>query len=50
VKPQGSVALRSRRDELAMSWGLSEGLGLKVQTLMPFQTRYYAAEQRAAAA
>lgn len=50
VKPQGAVALRSRRDELAMSWGLSEGLGLKVQTLMPFQTRHYEAEQRAASA
>ncbi|CRM22426.1 MULTISPECIES: hypothetical protein [Pseudomonas] len=50
VKPQGAVALRSRRDELAMSWGVSEGLGLKVQTLMPFQTRHYAAEQRVASA
>lgn len=50
VKSQGAVALRSRRDELAMSWGLSEGLGLKVQTLMPFQTRHYEAEQRAASA
>jgi hypothetical protein len=48
VKPQGAVALRSRRDELAVSWGLSEGLGLKAQALMPFQTRHYEAEQRAA--
>ncbi|MFB3304513.1 hypothetical protein [Pseudomonas sp. AMR01] len=48
VKPQGVVALRSRRDELAMSWGLSEGLGLKVQALMPFQTRHYEAQQREA--
>ncbi|QOQ75519.1 hypothetical protein IMF22_00095 [Pseudomonas poae] len=48
VKPQGAVALRSRRDELALSWGLSEGLGLKAQALMPFQTRHYEAEQRAA--
>ncbi|MDB5992981.1 MAG: hypothetical protein JWP42_117 [Pseudomonas sp.] len=38
--------LRLRRDELAVSWGLSEGLGLKAQTLMPFQTRHYEAEQR----
>lgn len=50
VKPLGVVALRSRRDELAVSWGLSEGLGLKVQALMPFQTRHYEAEQRGASA
>nr|WP_314567777.1 hypothetical protein [uncultured Pseudomonas sp.] len=50
VKPQGAVALRSRRDELAVSWGLSEGLGLKAQSLMPFQTRHYEAQQRAASA
>jgi hypothetical protein len=36
--------LRRRRDELAVSWGFSEGLGLKAQTLMPFQTRHYEAE------
>ncbi|MGH2424051.1 hypothetical protein EJ576_16475 [Pseudomonas sp. C 49-2] len=48
VKPLGVVALRSRRDELAVSWGLSEGLGLKAQALMPFQTRHYEAEQRGA--
>ncbi|WP_095146450.1 MULTISPECIES: hypothetical protein [unclassified Pseudomonas] len=48
VKPQAAVSLRKRRDELAAIWGLSEGLGLKAQTLMPFQTRHYAAEQRAA--
>ncbi|WP_347904315.1 hypothetical protein [Pseudomonas purpurea] len=47
VKPQAAVSLRRRRDELAASWGLSEGLGLKAQTLMPFQTRHYEAEQRA---
>lgn len=46
VKPLGVVALCSRRDELAVSWGLSEGLGLKAQALMPFQTRHYEAEQR----
>lgn len=46
VNPQAGDALRSRRDELAVSWGLSEGLGLKVQALMPFQTRHYEAEQR----
>ncbi|MGY2684065.1 hypothetical protein [Pseudomonas tolaasii] len=50
VKPLGVVALRSRRDELALSWGLSEGLGLKVQALMPFQTRHYEAQQRGASA
>lgn len=47
VKPQIAVSLRTRRDELAVIWGLSEGLGLKAQTLMPFQTRHYEAEQRA---
>ena len=47
VKPQAAVSLRRRRDELAAIWGLGEGLGLKVQTLMPFQTRHYEAEQRA---
>ena len=48
VQPQAVVSLRKRRDELAAIWGLSEGLGLKAQTLIPFQTRHYAAEQRAA--
>ncbi|QHA84297.1 hypothetical protein E3Z27_22860 [Pseudomonas mediterranea] len=47
VTSQAAVSLRKRRDELALSWGLSEGLGLKVQTLMPFQTRHYEAERRA---
>nr|WP_315421465.1 hypothetical protein [uncultured Pseudomonas sp.] len=50
VKRQGIVALGSRRDELAVSWGLSEGLGLKAQALMPFQTRHYEAEQRSVSA
>lgn len=45
--PEVVAPLRRRRDELAVSWGLSEGLGLKAQTLMPFQTRHYEAEQRA---
>lgn len=40
------VPLHQRRDELAISWGLAEGLGLKAQALMPYQTRHYAAEQR----
>ncbi len=40
--------LRDRRDELALSWGLSEGLGLKVQTLLPYQTRHYAAGRNSA--
>lgn len=48
VTSQTAVALRKRRDELALSWGLNEGLGLKVQTLLPLQTRHYEAEQRAA--
>ncbi|MHC8322182.1 hypothetical protein ACYZT4_16040 [Pseudomonas sp. GB2N2] len=47
--PQEVTPLRQRRDELAASWGLSEGLGLKAQALMPFQTRHYEAEQRATA-
>ncbi len=50
VKRQGTVALGSRRDELAVSWGLSEGLGLKAQALMRFQTRHYEAEQRSVSA
>ncbi|MCF4994007.1 hypothetical protein GIW70_04705 [Pseudomonas syringae] len=44
--PQHAVSLRNRRDELAVAWGLKESLGLKVQELMPFQTRHYEAEQR----
>lgn len=47
VIPLAVAPLRRHRDELAVSWGLSEGLGLKAQTLMPFQTRHYEAEQRA---
>ncbi|WP_150718091.1 hypothetical protein [Pseudomonas fluorescens] len=47
VTLQSVVPLNQRRDVLAISWGLDEGLGLKVQTLMPYQTRHYAAEQRA---
>lgn len=46
VTPQKAVSLRNRRDELAVAWGLKESLGLKVQTLMPLQTRHYEAEQR----
>lgn len=41
------MPLNQRRDVLAISWGLDEGLGLKAQALMPYQTRHYAAEQRA---
>ncbi|VVP69140.1 hypothetical protein PS910_00521 [Pseudomonas fluorescens] len=48
VQPLAAVPLRHRRDELAVSWGLNEGLGLKVQALMPFQTRHYQAEQHTA--
>jgi hypothetical protein len=42
---QRGTRLRDRRDELAVSWGLTEGLGLKVQTLLPYQTRHYAASR-----
>lgn len=38
-------AVRKRRDELAASWGLDEGLGLKAQALLPYQTRHYEARQ-----
>jgi hypothetical protein len=47
VVPQTMVSLRNRKDELAVSWGLAESLGLKIQTLMPFQARHYQAEQHA---
>jgi hypothetical protein len=43
VIPVPGTRLRDRRDELAASWGLTEGLGAKVQTLLPYQTRHYAA-------
>ncbi|WP_285417531.1 hypothetical protein [Pseudomonas sp. efr-133-TYG-5] len=46
VMPQQSVSLRNRWDELAVAWGLKESLGLKIQALMPFQTRHYEAELR----
>ncbi|BCX66245.1 hypothetical protein [Pseudomonas izuensis] len=46
VTSSAAAPLRLRRDALAVSWGLSEGLGLKAQTLMPYQTRHYEAEQR----
>jgi len=36
------------RDELAIAWGLTEGLGIKVQTLLPYQTRHYAASRNTA--
>lgn len=35
-----------RYDLLALSWGLSKGLGLKVQALLPYQTRHFEATQR----
>jgi hypothetical protein len=47
VVSQPAVLLRNRRDELAVAWGLTESLGLKIQALMPYQTRHYEAEQRA---
>lgn len=42
VDRQPGLRLRERRDDLAAIWGLSEGLGLKVQILLPYQTRHYA--------
>lgn len=41
-----AVPAKGRSDRLALSWGLNEGLGLKAQSLMPYQTRHYEAEQR----
>lgn len=35
-----------RYDKLAASWGLDKGFGLKVQALLPYQTRHYEATQR----
>lgn len=46
VVQSSGIALHRRRDALAISWGLNEGLGLKAQALMPYQTRHYEAEQR----
>ncbi|WP_033063890.1 hypothetical protein [Pseudomonas sp. GM18] len=46
IKLQTAVPLRRCCDELAAAWRLSEGLGLKAQVLMHFQTRHYEAEQR----
>jgi len=40
------VAVKGRADRLALSWGLDKGLGLKVQALMPFQTRHFENTQR----
>lgn len=33
-------ARRRRVDNLALAWGLNEGLGLKVQAILAFQTRH----------
>jgi hypothetical protein len=41
-----NVKCKGRVDQLALSWGLEQGLGLKVQALLPFQTRHYEASQR----
>lgn len=46
MTPHTGLPLNQRRDVLAISWGLEEGLGLKTQTLLPYQTRHYEAEQR----
>lgn len=34
---------KGRFDRVALSWGLKEGLGLKVQVLLPYQTRHFSA-------
>lgn len=46
----GSNVQNSNRrvDALAARWGLDEGLGPKVQELLPYQTRHYEADQRRA--
>ncbi|KPN93031.1 hypothetical protein AL066_17010 [Pseudomonas nunensis] len=43
---QNDVVAKGRVDRLALSWGLEKGLGLKVQALMPYQTRHFEATQR----
>ena len=43
---QDNIVARGRADRLALSWGLEKGLGLKVQALMPYQTRHFEAAQR----
>jgi hypothetical protein len=45
-KPVGDRG-NGRVDVLAREWGLSEGLGLKVQSILPYQTRHFEATQRA---
>lgn len=45
-KPSDVVATKGRVDRLALSWGLDKGLGLKVQALLPYQTRHFEATQR----
>jgi hypothetical protein len=45
LDPPDGARLRDLRDELAVSWGLNEGLGPKIQTLLPYQTRHYAASR-----
>ncbi|PPS31017.1 hypothetical protein BVY10_10355 [Pseudomonas amygdali pv. morsprunorum] len=39
--PICTTQVKHRIDELAISWGLVEGLGLKVQVLLPYQTRHF---------
>lgn len=45
---KGEEARSDKRgvDHLALFWGLQEGLGLKVQAMLPYQTRHYMAERR----
>ena len=45
-KQGNHVVAKGRVDRLALSWGLEKGLGLKVQALMPYQTRHFEATQR----
>lgn len=40
-----NTTAKGRTDSLANYWGLKEGLGLKVQIILPFQSRSYQFEQ-----
>lgn len=45
-RKHADIDAKGRVDRLALSWGLEKGLGLKVQALLPFQTRHFEAKQR----
>jgi hypothetical protein len=36
-----NAAIKGRADSLASYWGLTEGLGMKAQIILPFQSRSY---------